>query len=361
MNDRNCMGVIGLMSGTSLDGLDICYAEFSKDLNGYQYRNLIAKTLPYQDEFKSRLKDAFFLNQQELQDLSKFYGQFLGKEVKRFIEANQLNGKAELIASHGHTIFHQPEKKITVQIGCGNEIYKATQIKTITNFRITDVLLGGQGAPLVPVGDHYLFSDYEACLNLGGISNISFISEGERIAFDISPCNLPINYLAKKYLNLDFDHSGQLASRGNVIPELSEKLNDLPFYKAAPPKSLGLEWLIQEFYPILEAAKEHNSADLIRTVTDHIAFQINQVLEKFKIKNVLVTGGGAYNTHLINQLQNGPSKIILPPSEIIEFKEALIFGFLGYLNFNDSINTFKSVTGALKDSTGGERFFGIQQ
>lgn len=358
---NNWTGVIGLMSGTSLDGLDICYAEFNHDENGYRFKNLVAKTQSYSDKQRNDLKNAFFLNDVQLENFDLEFGKFLGSSTLNFIAENNLQNKVELIASHGHTIFHQPQNSITLQIGSGNEINKITRIKVINNFRIKDVQLGGQGAPLVPVGDRFLFSDYQACLNLGGFSNISFDLGNDRIAFDISPCNLPINQLCKKYFNCEFDRNGDLAQSGTRIESLFKDLNSIPYYTQSAPKSLGYEWLNQSFIPIMETHLGEKPEDLIRTITDHVGFQINNALTANRIKEVLVTGGGAYNQYLINYLRKGDAKIIIPSAEIVEFKEALIFAFLGYLNLNNSINTLKSVTGASEDSMGGVRHFGHQQ
>jgi anhydro-N-acetylmuramic acid kinase len=206
-----------------------------------------------------------------------------------------------------------------------------------------------------------LFSTYQACLNLGGFSNISFDQNQKRIAFDISPCNLPINQLCKKYFNLDFDKNGDVAESGKLIDALFNELNAIPFYSQSPPKSLGYEWLTNSFMPIVEAYSDHKPENLIRTVTDHVGFQISEAFRNSKIQEVLVSGGGAYNKYLINYLKRGGTKIVIPSAEIVEFKEALIFAFLGYLNLNNSINTLKSVTGASEDSMGGVRHFGHQQ
>jgi anhydro-N-acetylmuramic acid kinase len=354
-------GVIGLMSGTSLDGLDICYVEFLHDENGYRFKNLIARTLSYSDQQRSDLKNAFFLNDFDLKNFDLEFGKFLASSALNFIAENNLQKKVELIASHGHTIFHQPQNGITVQIGSGDEINKITKIKVINNFRIKDVQLGGQGAPLVPVGDRFLFPEYQACLNLGGFSNISFDRDQERIAFDISPCNLPINQLCQKYFNLEFDRNGDFARSGNLIDTLFNELNTISYYAQSPPKSLGFEWLSTSFMPIIEKYLTESPQDLIRTITDHVGFQINDALKNNKIKEVLVTGGGAYNEYLINYLKRGEAKIVIPSADIVEFKEALIFAFLGYLNLYNSINTLKSVTGASEDSMGGIRHFGHQQ
>ena len=346
------------MSGTSLDGLDCCYVEFQASGDSYIYSNLITKSIPYQANWKQKLKNAFFSSPKELEEVDKEYGKFLGEQVNAFIAEKKLSGKIDVIASHGHTIFHQPLNGITVQIGSGEEILKSTHINVINDFRITDVKLGGQGAPLVPVGDHFLFSDFEACLNLGGFSNISLIDNKERIAFDVSPCNLPINLLMQQEFRLDYDNKGEKAKAGKISKSLFADLNGLSFYTQSHPKSLGVEWLNQNFMPIVAKHDQLKIEDILNTVTEHIAFQIAQVLNKFELKNVLITGGGVFNDFLIQRLKSQTStKIIIPEPELVEFKEAIVFAFLGYLNLKNKINTLKSVTGALDDSIGGIRHF----
>jgi len=351
-------GVIGLMSGTSLDGLDCCYVEFSKNEKGYLFRNLQTKSIVYSSEWREKLKNAFYLSPENLAELDKEYGTFLGEQTNLFIKEKDLRKKVIIIASHGHTVFHQPQKGITVQIGSGEKLAEITGINVINDFRILDVQLGGQGAPLVPVGDHYLFHEYAACLNLGGFSNISFVKNGQRIAFDISPCNLPLNIIVTEYFNLEYDENGKLAASGKIIEPLLKSLNEIPFYNLPHPKSLGFEWLTNEFMPIIEKFKDDNPLDLLRTITEHIAIQLAGIINQNQLPDVLITGGGVYNSFLISRLKElTSSKIIIPPKEIIEFKEALIFAFLGYLNLENTINTFKSVTGAKEDSIGGKRHF----
>lgn len=355
---ENKLRVIGLMSGTSLDGLDICFVEFGKYQERYVFNLLATETVSYSTNWENRLKGAMQLTEAELSQLDIEYGILLANCVNEFIKRFELQGKVELIASHGHTVYHQPQKGITLQIGSGKEVQRITGINVINDFRILDVKLGGQGAPLVPVGDHYLFSEYDACLNLGGFSNISYVEAGERIAFDISPCNLPINFLTKKFFDRAFDQNGELAGRGNPIPDLINKLNALPYYLTPRPKSLGAEWLNTAFMPIVEEFLEFPPEDLIHSVTSHVGLMIGGTIEGSGLKRVLTTGGGAYNRFLTDKIrERSKAEIIVPSGEIIEFKEALIFAFLGYLNVNNSINTFKSVTGARENSMGGIRHF----
>lgn len=348
------MKSIGLMSGTSLDGLDICYVEFFEKTGRVGYKILKTKALRYSEEMVNSLHEAF--NNEEIKgspvDLE--FGKYLGEKVNEFIYENSLQGQVDFIASHGHTIFHQPEKGITVQIGDGKKIADITGITVINDFRIKDVELGGQGAPLVPIGDRLLFGDFDACINLGGFSNISFDQNKVRIAFDISPCNLPFNKLSKEYFNSSYDDQGKYARSGNLIDELIEELDDLDYYKMKNPKSLGVEWLINKFYPILIKYEDYPAVDIMASVVEHIANQISSVLNQNNIAHVLLTGGGVFNTYLLDRIQSKTNaQITIPNNELVEFKEAMIFAFLGFLNLKKCINTLKSVTGASRDSIGG--------
>jgi anhydro-N-acetylmuramic acid kinase len=353
--------VIGLMSGTSLDGLDCCCVDFYQHAGSYKFEIIATKTFSYSAFWKNKLQQSFYLSPEKLAELSAEYGLFLAECVNQFVNEFKLDKSIELIASHGHTVFHQPAKGITVQIGDGEVLNKKTGIPVINDFRIKDVQLGGQGAPLVPVGDHFLFSEYDACLNLGGFSNISFVHNQERIAFDIGPANLPVNLLCQRFFNCEFDKNGEISRNGKVLEALRSELNDIAFFKNPPPKSLGIEWLKSEYLTVVEKYVGENPADLIATITQQVADQIIRVIENYHLKSIYITGGGVYNQNLINHLKKSNAKIILPKSEIIEFKEALIFAFLGFLNLHNSINTFKSVTGAKEDSTGGIRHFTHQQ
>lgn len=340
---------IGLMSGTSADGLDICLSEYSFPEPGF--RILSAETVGYTAGWKRRLKDSVLLSGEELCQLDHDYGHFLGKEVRKFIERNKTD-VPEFIASHGHTVFHNPGAGYTLQIGKGAALYSETRIRTVCDFRSQDVALGGQGAPLVPIGDELLFGEFDACLNLGGFSNISFNRNQKRIAFDICPVNVVLNRLSEK-LGKSFDRDGEIARSGTVDPELSDKLDRLEFYQNQPPKSLGVEWCNSQIWPILNDS-DLETEDLISTFSHHISKQISNVLNHYQIKNVLITGGGAFNSYLIESVgSKTKTELILPDNEIIEYKESLIFGWLGLLRIKNRINILKSVTGASADHSSG--------
>ncbi|OAD45687.1 anhydro-N-acetylmuramic acid kinase [Polaribacter atrinae] len=344
--------IIGLMSGTSLDGIDLVYVRFDKE--SYQdFSILHSKTVSYSEEWKTTLQDAIHSSSDDLRVLDINYGKLLGEEICAFIDEFQIEN-IDFIASHGHTVLHQPENGITLQVGDGQTIADATCQKVICDFRTQDVNLGGQGAPLVPIGDELLFSDYDYCLNLGGFSNISFHEDGKRIAYDICPVNIVLNRYAKE-LGFEYDDKGMIAAKGTYLMQLESDLRALEYYEQKPPKSLGLEWVQKEIFPRLESSKR-KPEDLLRTFTDHVAWAIAKVLPKNA--RVLVTGGGAFNEYLINKVQQEKEvALIVPGHQLINFKEALIFAFLGLLKSEGKINCLSSVTGVSKDHSSGEVFY----
>lgn len=343
---------IGLMSGTSLDGLDIAFCEFKCYQENYTFKIIKTEEIAYDEVWKKRLAESIHLTGKDLMMLDNDFARFSAEQVNRFV--HKWNVKPAFIASHGHTVFHDPAQGFTTQIGSGAVIAALTGITTVSDFRSMDVALGGQGAPLVPIGDHFLFSDFDACLNLGGISNVSYVSNGRRIAYDISICNIALNYLSEK-LQKPFDLDGQLAQSGTVIEDLLNQINAFPFFQQRPPKSLGKEWFITNLQPLLEQ-RTRSVPDLLATVTEHIAIKISEILPQSG--EVLITGGGAFNSFLIQKLQSKTdAKIIIPDPQIIKFKEAIIFAFLGFLRLNHQINTLSDVTGAIKNSCGGAVYF----
>jgi anhydro-N-acetylmuramic acid kinase len=346
--------IIGIMSGTSLDGIDIVYAQLTKQHETkWSYDLLASEAFPFTSTLLNSLYEATNLSGSQLMTLDHDLGAYFGSCVLHFLE-NQHIDKQEVdaIASHGQTIFHQPAKGLTVQLGNPAVIAVKTGIKTIGDFRTKDVLYGGQGAPLVPIGDHYLFGDLaDAFVNIGGFTNISYLENGVMKAFDVCPGNLPLNKLARAK-SLDYDKNGNLARSGELNYFLLDLLNSLPFYQQEGPKSLGTEWLEQYFYPLLKFDKdiENNLA----TVVEHIADKIAGELNKHHLQRVLITGGGAKNSFLIERLKRYfKGELVETNHTLIDFKEALIFALLGALYLHQEPNCLASVTGASKNVCGG--------
>lgn len=356
----NC---IGLMSGTSCDGLDIAYCSFTlnEKNEAIKYEIKKAETIKYPKEIESTLHNAENLPLLDFLLFDRNYGNFIGKEVKSFVERHSIKD-VQFIASHGHTIFHQPQKGLTVQIGNVSNIAASSGLTVIGDFRSVDVALKGQGAPLVPIGDKLLFKQYKFCLNLGGIANISYDDEnGKRIAFDICPMNMVLNYLSNKK-GKEFDEDGKIAKEGKILENILGRIRKLDYFNQNGAKSLGKEWIFEKYIP--ELLKEENKIeDLMATTLEFSALMIaetvkNNVLKGEKDKDVkmLVTGGGALNKYFIEKLReklNGICEVVLPEENIVNFKEALIFAFLGLLRKNKKVNCLKSATGALRDSIGG--------
>ncbi len=345
--------IIGLMSGTSMDGVDVAHAEFYTSGNGqWKYSLKQTSTYPYPPDLLLELKHSINYSAVDLLQLDKTLGKFFASVINDFIQTNNIKKESiDCIASHGHTIFHQPKSGFTYQIGCGDTIAYKTNIKVINDFRQKDVVAGGQGAPLVPIGDLLLFGGKtEAFLNIGGITNICIPSK-TTLAYDICPGNLPLNRVMNK-LGKEYDNNGELSSRGKIDHRVLSELNNLPYYSSKAPKSLGVEWLKKSFYPLVDTIQK--DTDQLNTIVDHITTIIVEELNSNTVRSVMITGGGAKNQYLINCLKSKyDGEIILPSYEIIDFKEALIFGFLGALYLANEYNTLASVTGAKKNTTGG--------
>lgn len=335
------------MSGTSLDGVDLALCA----LDGNSYSILAAETVPYPSAWRQRLASLEYASALEYAKANVELGHYFGKIIKQFINSKEL--VVDAIASHGHTIFHQPSIGLTTQIGDGDAIAAETGLPVVSDFRTLDVALGGQGAPLVPIGDELFYGQYDACLNLGGIANISYRREGVRIAFDICPCNMALNRLAVR-LGMEYDRDGETARRGMFNKELNERLDKIEYYTVVPPKSLGKEWFVEEFWPQVEASGLQWE-ELLATVTRHIAGQISHVLHRERIGTLLVTGGGAKNRFLMECIHSAAPEVevTVPDDLIVNYKEALIFALLGYLRLQGEVNTLASVTGARCDSVGG--------
>lgn len=339
-----------------MDGVDLACVTFSQsDTENWQHLVHATKTISYSESLLQSLRNSIHFSVEEMCLLDKEIGRFFAKHVNEFIiESNLEKSEIDAIASHGHTIFHQPDKGFTLQIGCGTTIASLTGINVINDFRTKDVVNGGQGAPLVPIGDSLLFSDRaDAFLNIGGFANICLNRE-KVIAYDVGPGNLPLNELCQQHFNLDYDKNGDIARTGSRIPRLFAELNGFDYYYQSAPKSLGTEWLARTFRPLVAAYSEESPIDLLRTISDHIAHQIIRSLNENDCKSVLITGGGAKNTYLIDLIRsNFDGDVKLPSHDLIEFKEAIVFGFLGALYLSRKTNTLNSVTGAKHAVRGG--------
>ena len=345
--------VIGVMSGTSLDGVDLAYIKFNNS-GRWTFEIFQSETVSYSEEWLNKLKNAIHFSPSELEELNVAYTKLLASIISEFISKHSLV-EIDAVCSHGHTILHQPQNGFTLQIGNLPIIRDLVNQTIVCDFRVQDVELGGQGAPLVPIGDELLFSQYDYCLNLGGFSNVSFNENGNRIAFDISPLNTVLNFYANE-LGFPYDDAGNLARYGNVNQELLHKLNDLDFYKAPYPKSLGMEFVNAEIFPLINSYSI-DVKDKLRTFVEHIAVQISKICSKPNAK-LFITGGGAYNRFLIERLHNylPTTEVVIPDDKTIQFKEALIFGFLGVLRLRNEINVLSSVTGASKNHSSGVVF-----
>lgn len=345
---------IGLMSGTSLDGLDMVYCEFTRTTQMWTFLIKAAETIKYNSGWSKKLSRAHLLTGLELQLLDLELGIFIGTHCKQFMAKSKIR-KVDFIASHGHTIFHQPENRLTLQIGNGAAIHTVTKIPVINDFRSMDVLQGGQGAPLVPIGDHLLFSEYDVCLNLGGIANLSMRQGTQRIAYDICFVNMGLNHLANE-LNKKFDKNGGEAAKGQVDKSMLKKLMRVytPLRKKRP--SLGREGFEKYIQPILDNRKV-SVQDRLCTFCESICLEISTgIVGPGKKIKLLVTGGGALNKFLITQLQEKVGdkfEIVVPDKSIVEYKEAIVFGFLGVLRIRNEINVLKNVTGGLTDLSAG--------
>jgi anhydro-N-acetylmuramic acid kinase len=342
------------MSGTSQDGLDIALCEFEGFGGEISYKIRKTDTIPYSSSQKNKLRSLPYLNVENYFKLHHQFGKFISKEVLKFLK--DISDKPDAIASHGHTVFHQPKLGFSTQIGCGATIAAQSGITTVCDFRSMDVALNGQGAPLVPIGDELLFGNYQSCLNIGGIANISFKKADQRVAFDICIANMALNHFAL-LAGSDYDKGGNWAKSGTYNETLFKELNGLDFFKQKGARSIGREWFEGEFLYCIEKNKLSVN-DALNTLVHHIAFQISEVLNQNKLNSVLITGGGAHNSFLIEVLKKYyKGEVIIPDPTIINYKEALIFALLGYLRLNNEVNTLSSVTGAKQDSVGGAVYY----
>jgi anhydro-N-acetylmuramic acid kinase len=353
-----------MMSGTSMDGIDLAHVTLTETEGGkWDYQINAAKTIDYSETWRIRLSKLRLQPSLIFHKTDRYYGQYIGQLINEFIEENNL--EVDLIASHGHTVFHQPENNITAQVGDGNAIAAVTGIPTVANFRAMDVVKQGQGAPLVGLADELLFNEFAYCLNIGGFANISANVNGERISYDICPANIILNRIAREF-GQDYDEDGKIAESGQIDYDLLAQLNEIEFYHQSGPKSLGREWINKNFwYHVREsgASKE----DKMKTMVDHIALQIANQIEHLadgdpSVSRVFTTGGGAFNTVLIDHLKtHTEAEVVIPEEKVVEYKEALAFALLGVLRVENKVNINAAATGATSDSIAGGLFGDFSQ
>lgn len=354
------------MSGSSLDGLDMAFAEFEESRSKWKFEIKAAQCKPYNEEWQHKLRQATSLSAYDYLLLHTAYGKYIGEQVNRFIEEFDLHHQVQLIASHGHTTFHAPALGMTAQLGDGAAIAAATQINVVSDLRAMDVAFGGQGAPIVPIGEKLLFDDYSFYLNLGGITNLSFKSGNDIIAFDVCAANRILNMLAN-IEGKEYDAEGAMAALGKVYMPLLMCLNALPYYALPYPKSLANDFGTDVVFPLVQAFDISN-ADKMRTYVEHIALQTGNAVQKLILNNIegisklLITGGGAFNTFLVQRLtmllKANDIEVVLPKADVINYKEAVIMGLIGVLRWREEYNVLGSVTGAIRSSIGGAVWIG---
>lgn len=378
---------LGLMSGSSSDGLDIAFVHLHENAGKWSFEIIKASCYEYDAEWKKKLQSAICMNALDYQMLHAAYGHYLGEQVNRFMNENGLQYQVQLIASHGHTTFHLPEKKMTAQLGDGAAIAAVTGINVVSDLRAMDLALGGQGAPIVPIGEKLLFNEYDFFLNIGGIANISYKKNEQYIAFDVCPANSILNRLANEE-GKEYDDGGTMAAKGKNDLQLLEKLNDHKYYSHAYPKSLSNNFGAEIIYPLIRGS-ELRIEDCLRTYVEHIAYQIYNAVKSLIMLNhsfaappenykpqtcipdrkatnhkLLLTGGGTFNTFLIERLRyclhELNVQIVVPDETIIKYKEALIMALIGVLRWREENNVLASVTGAVRNSIGGAVWMGLE-
>lgn len=362
MDQSNTHYVIGLMSGSSLDGIDLAYCKFTQtEDQQFEWELILGETIPLPESWQARLAHLPAQNALTFAKTHVYLGHFLAETVNRFVEKHEIS-QLDFIASHGHTVFHNPDKRYTTQIGCGAALAVLTGYPVINDFRIQDIAINGEGTPIAPAADRYLFSEYDFCLNIGGIANITSLVPSSPVAYDICPANQLLNHLAVQ-LGEPFDEGGQLAASGGLLPDLLHALRNFSYYKSPPPKSISNEWISVELFPILTSF-EASVEDKLHTVTQFIAQEISNNIMALVSQSpkpsyrLMAAGGGAKNKYLIQSIlsylpQELKIDLIVPTTDTIDFKEAILMGLMGVLRVLNMPNCFSSVTGAKFDTIGG--------
>jgi anhydro-N-acetylmuramic acid kinase len=353
--------VIGLMSGSSLDGLDIAFVRFEETAGEWKFDIAEAACIPYPEDWKKKLADPTRLSARDYLLLHTAYGHYLGNCVNDFLEEKNLAFQVQLIASHGHTAFHLPSQHLTAQLGDGAAIAALTGIRTITDLRSVDIALGGQGAPIVPIGEKLIFPEYDLFLNLGGIANLS-VNREKFAGFDVCPANRILNLLAAD-ADRAFDENGKLAAEGSVNHDLLNRLNAFAYYGQSYPKSLSNAFGVDEIFPVIKRAGL-SVPDALRTYVQHIVVQVTRSIALLKEEmpgrehlRLLITGGGAHNGFMTGKLKEELAscgvECVIPDEMLVDYKEALVIALMGVLRWREDLNVLHTVTGASKDSING--------
>ena len=356
---------VGVMSGSSLDGLDIAYCDFMIDtkLPGLvsQWNMLDTVSISYTKDYSNRLHK---LKSKSALDLAMFhseFGAYLGDTLKDLIHKHEW--EPSFVSSHGHTIFHYPGQHMTFQLGAGQQIADHCQRPCITDLRQSDINFGGQGAPLATLADRFLFPGCTYYLNLGGIMNLSMLKDNKSIGYDLAPANQVLNHLARR-AGFEMDKDGLLGAKGKVISNLLDKLKNHPFLRQPHPKSLDNAEVEQHWIQLFKD-KADSTVDILRTYYEFIAYCIgseivqlrNQIGKDHLFEKILITGGGAHNVFLMKLIENQLEDlgIQLKPCEraVIDFKEALLIAYCGLFRWLEVPLPISQSTGARKDSIAG--------
>lgn len=353
------------MSGSSLDGLDIVFAELEESRGKWSYAIQAADCYAYAPEWEQKLRTAVQLPAYDYLLLHSAYGRYIGESVNRFIDQHNLYHRVQLIASHGHTSFHVPRLGTTAQLGDGATIAAVTGINVVSDLRAMDVALQGQGAPIVPVGEKLLLPQHRFFLNLGGIANISY-NQDHYQAFDVCAANRVLNMLAQQQGHA-YDAGGNMAASGKINTALLTQLNGLDYYQQPFPKSLANDFGTDTIFPLIQSY-QLPVADALRTYTEHIVQQVAYAVNQLQSapdaagSSLLVTGGGAFNSFLVKRLREALQpfhvEVVVPENELVQYKEALVMALLGILRWREENTVLASVTGATRSSIGGAVWIG---
>lgn len=366
---------IGLMSGTSLDGIDAVISSIEDTQENVQLHIINANTYPYNSEILKKIRQALHDEASSSRLLCSLNVELAYEYSKCVFAICEESGidihDVDFIACHGQTIYHITENtnnevRSSLQLGDGSVLANLTNTTVVSNFRTADITVGGQGAPLVPFADYVLFqhNDKTRLLqNIGGISNVTCLPKGgskkEVFAFDNGPGNMMIDYAMQKLFNKKYDNNGETAKQGDLISEMFDEILSLEYFNLEPPKSTGRELFGNHYTAtILEKYKHYSKHDIIATLSHITAFSIADsykkfILSTFTIDEVIISGGGAYNGYLLKLIKSyldfEDVFILEEFGYSSEYKEALAFLILGNetLEFNPS--NIKNATGASKD------------